>query len=78
MSDRNDTHLLQVLSRQAQEDRLVDLVLAECGLVAFETKAPEPIPEVHDGALSPVSVMILQLKRPVQGTLCCATRSMEL
>jgi hypothetical protein len=41
-----------VLRRQVRQDRVVDLVLAECRLVPFEAKAPQPIPEVDDGALT--------------------------
>src|SRR6476469_3376415 len=33
-----------------REDPLVDLVVAECRLVFFETQAPQPDHNVHDGA----------------------------
>ena len=44
-----DAKLLQGLVRQARKNRLVYLVLAECDLVLFEPKAPQPTPDVHDG-----------------------------
>ena len=46
-----DAKLLEGLMRQARKNRLVYLVLAEGGLVAFETQAPQPPTEVHDSAL---------------------------
>ena len=45
-----DAKLLEVLFRQARENRLVYLVLAECRLVLFEAQAPQPDHNVHDGA----------------------------
>jgi hypothetical protein len=45
-----DAQVLQVFSRQAQQNRVVDLVLAECCLIPFEVKAPQPTSEVHDSA----------------------------
>ena len=53
MPDDDDTQVLQVLRRQARQDRLVDCVLAECCLILFEAKAPQPTSKVHDGALTP-------------------------
>ena len=50
MSDKSDTKILQVLGRQARQDRVVDLILAECGLILFEAKPPQPTSDVHDGA----------------------------
>ena len=46
-----DAKLLEGLMRRARKNRLVYLVLAEGGLVAFETQAPQPPTEVHDSAL---------------------------
>jgi len=40
MPDGRDTKFLQVLSRQIREDRLINVVLAECPLVSFQAKAP--------------------------------------
>ena len=40
MPESADTQLLQVLRGQSQEDRFVDLVLAECRLILFEAKVP--------------------------------------
>ena len=48
MTNRTNADLLQVFLRQVRKDPFVDLVLAECRLVAFEAKAPQPISEVHD------------------------------
>jgi hypothetical protein len=42
--------LLQVLSRQIGQDRLIYLVLAECRLILPEAQAPEPDHNVHEGA----------------------------
>ena len=39
-----DAKLLQRLVRQARKNRLVYLVLAECGLILSETKSPQPTP----------------------------------
>src|ERR1700758_83661 len=38
--DKSDTKVLQVLSRQTRQDRVVDLILAECRLILIEAKAP--------------------------------------
>jgi hypothetical protein len=40
--DRRDSKLLQSLMRQARKNRLINFVFAECLLVPFETKAPQP------------------------------------
>ena len=40
MPDGRDIKFLQVLSRQIREDRLINVVLAECPLVSFQAKAP--------------------------------------
>ena len=50
MSDKSDTKILQVLRRQTRQDRVVDLILAECCLILFEAKPPQPISDVHGGA----------------------------
>ena len=42
--------LLQVVRRQARQDRFVNLVLAEDLLVLSEAKAPQPNHNVHDDA----------------------------
>ena len=47
---RRDAKLLQVLVRQARENRLVYLILAECRLILPEAQAPQPDHNVHDGA----------------------------
>jgi hypothetical protein len=53
MPDKCDTKILQVLRRQTRQDRPVDLILAECRLILFEAKPPQPTSDVHGGA--PVS-----------------------
>ena len=50
MAESLDAKLLEVLRRQARQNLLVDLVLAERGLIPFETKAPQPFSDVHGGA----------------------------
>jgi hypothetical protein len=71
MPESADTQLLQILRSQFQEDRLVDLVLPERRLVAFEAKAPQPIHEVHDRALTPPPArgIIGYPKQRVQGVV---------
>ena len=64
--DNIDTKILQILRRQARQDRVVDLVLAECGLIPLETKAPQSSRKVHCGAIALLQPMILQPKRRVQ------------
>src|SRR6185436_12459974 len=49
VTDRTNADFLQVLLRQAREDPLVYLVLAECRLVSFEAQAPQPNRDIHDG-----------------------------
>jgi hypothetical protein len=46
--DAADTQILQVLRRQIRQDSLIDMVFAECPLVLFEAKAPQPTPDIHD------------------------------
>src|SRR6266496_1009618 len=50
MSDNTDAQILQVVCRQTRQDRLVDLIFAECRLIPFEAKAPQPTPDVHHRA----------------------------
>ena len=59
MPDCRDPQLLQGLVRQARENRLVYLILAECSLILPEAQAPQPIPEVHDSALNSLPFMII-------------------
>src|SRR5262249_28816363 len=47
MPKRRDAKLLQVLVRQARENRLVDVILAECCLILPEAQAPQPDHDVH-------------------------------
>jgi hypothetical protein len=55
VAERVDTQLLEVISRQLQQNALVDLVIAERLLVALQ---PEPLPEGI--ALSAASGMSLK------------------
>ena len=50
VSKRRDAKLLQVLVRQAWENRLVYVILAEDRLVLAEAQAPQPDHDVHEGA----------------------------
>ena len=53
VTKRGDTKLLQVLMRQARENRLVYVILAEDRLVLAEAQAPQPDHNVHDSAPLP-------------------------
>src|SRR6476646_8825785 len=50
VSKRRDAKLLQVLVRQARENRLVYVILAADRLVLAEAQAPQPEHSVHRGA----------------------------
>src|SRR5215813_7714669 len=52
MTDKTDAQIPQVVCRQGRQDRTVDLIFAECRLVPFEAKAPQPTPDVHHRALT--------------------------
>ena len=54
VTKRGDAKLLQVLVRQARENRLVYVILAEDRLVLPEAQAPQPDHNVHDGAYNRV------------------------
>jgi hypothetical protein len=47
-----DAKLLQVLVRQARENRIVYLMLAKCRLILPEAEAPQPDHDVYDGCPS--------------------------
>src|SRR6516225_7672021 len=49
VTKRGDSKLLQVLVRQARENRLVYVILAEDRLILPEANAPQPDHNVHDG-----------------------------
>ena len=49
MPECANAKLFEVLGGEAREDPLVDLVVAECRLVFFEAKAPQPDQNVHEG-----------------------------
>ena len=63
MTNRTNADFLQVLLREAREGPFVYFVLAKCGLVLFEAKAPQPSSEVHDNAQAP-PCSISSLERP--------------
>jgi hypothetical protein len=46
---RSDAKLLEVLRRQAWQDRLVYRVFAGCRLIPPEAQAPQPDHNIHDG-----------------------------
>ena len=48
--ESRDAKLFQVISRQAQQDLFVYLVLAERSLIAPEAQGAQPIPDVHECA----------------------------
>jgi hypothetical protein len=50
VTKRGDTKFLQVLLRQARENRLVYVILAEDRLVFPEAQAPQPDHHVHEDA----------------------------
>jgi hypothetical protein len=50
VTKRGDTKLLQVLVRQARENRLVYVILAEDYLVLGKAETPQPDHNVHDDA----------------------------
>ena len=50
MLKRGDAKLFQVLVRQARENRLVNVILAEDRLILPEAQTPQSDHDVHDGA----------------------------
>src|SRR5215467_11784364 len=52
MPDNTDAQILQIICRQGRQDCPVDLIFAECRLIPFEAKAPQPTPDVHHRALT--------------------------
>src|SRR6516225_9009419 len=54
VTKRGDTKLLQVLVRQARENRLVYVILTEDRLVLREAQAPQPTSNIHDGRPNPM------------------------
>ena len=65
VSNDADAQVLQVLRRQVGQDLLADLILAECRLILFEAKPPQPTSDIHGGA--PVR---LALHDPPAETAC--------
>src|SRR6185312_12942634 len=62
---RGDAELLQVLVRQARENRLVYVILAEDRLVLPEAQAPQPDHNVHDS--TPNSGLLHIIERSGKG-----------
>ena len=50
MAKRGNAKLLQVLVRQARENRFIYVIIAEDRLIPSEAKAPQPDHNVHRGA----------------------------
>jgi hypothetical protein len=50
---------------------LVDRIVAECRLILSEAQAPQPTPEVHDGALNGLPLVIVRPSRRGQ----CSSRA---
>src|SRR5215472_6352410 len=67
-SAKRNTDLAEMILRQIVQNRIVDGVLAECRLILFEAKAPQPTPEVHAGALTCPARMMVQAKQRVHRT----------
>src|SRR5262249_8064953 len=65
MPDDTYAKILQVLRRQCWPEILVDRVPAECRLILFEAKAPQPTFEFHAGALTCPARMMVQAKQRV-------------
>ena len=64
-SAQRNTDLAEMILRQIVQNRFVDGVLAECRLILFEAKAPQPTPEVHRNALTCPARMMVQAKQRV-------------
>ena len=66
MPQCGDAKFFQVLSREARQDLLGYLILAECRLVLPEAQAPQPDHNVHDGAHSALLHIIVRSGESVQ------------
>ena len=77
MTKRGDAKLLQVLVRQARENRLVYVVLAENGLILSEAKGPQPDHDVHEGENSGLPHIIVLLGEGVQDSLATLRRNLR-
>src|SRR5215467_9088002 len=71
MPDNTDAQILQIICRQGRQDCPVDLIFAECRLIPFEAKAPQPTPDVHHRALTlaadaphPLALLRARRERP--------------
>jgi hypothetical protein len=60
MPDKRYSKILQILRRQTRQDSVVDLILAECRLIFFEAKTPQPTRDVHGGVPYVAPDMIAQ------------------
>jgi hypothetical protein len=65
---KQNTNLLKVLIRQIAQDAEVDPVFAESRLILTEAEASQPTPEVDDGTLNSLTLMIAPPSRQVQGS----------
>src|SRR5215813_13693309 len=64
VTKRGDAKLLQVLVRQARENRLVNVILAEDRLIFPEAQAPQPDHNVHDCAHNRKALIRLNCAKP--------------
>src|SRR5215470_3320173 len=67
-SAKRNTDLAEMILRQIVQNRIVDGVLAECRLILFEAKAPQPTSEVHRNALTCPARMMVPAKQRVHCT----------
>ncbi len=47
MPDQGDAKILEIIGRQARQDRLVDLVISEGRRIALKTQILQPLRNVH-------------------------------
>jgi hypothetical protein len=66
MPQCGDAKFFQVLSREARQDPLANLILAECRLIPSEAQALQPDHNVHNGAHSALPNIIGRSGESVQ------------
>jgi hypothetical protein len=47
MAERGDAYFLKVIGCQIGQNFSIDVILAECRLVALKTECSQPVPDVH-------------------------------
>src|SRR5271165_1831996 len=60
MADGGDAEILEIVERQLRQHRIVDIVVAEGGLVLPEAQRSEPAPDVHPSILKRAGMMVLR------------------